>query len=101
MYACTLMSAKYLGLHGTLTWHFNIAQLRKCIDEWCNCVSKGLQYKPTIVQVYIMWINELMLSIIKHHIITSHWCISLIDARSPIDNDDGIQGTRIQTEKCE
>ena len=27
MYTFTLMSTKYLDLHGTLTWHFNIAQL--------------------------------------------------------------------------
>ena len=33
MYTCTFMSAKYPGIHGTLTWNFNLAQLGKCIDE--------------------------------------------------------------------
>ena len=33
VYTCTLMSAKYLGLHGSLTWHFNLVQLRKCINK--------------------------------------------------------------------
>ena len=33
VYTCTLMSEKYLGLHGTLTWNFNIVQLGQCIDE--------------------------------------------------------------------
>ena len=93
VYTCTLMSAKYLGLHGTLTWNFNLAQLGKCIDECYNCISQGLQYKPMIVQVYVMRINEMMLSIIKHHMITNHCCIQLTDARRPTDNDDGFQGT--------
>ena len=33
MYTCTLMNAKYPGLHDTLTWNFNLAQLGQCIDE--------------------------------------------------------------------
>ena len=37
-----------------------------------------------------MRINELILSIIKHHLIIDHLCISLTDARRTIDNDDGL-----------
>ena len=59
------------------SWYFNLGQLRQCIDEWYNYISQGLQYKPTIVRFYIMWIKESMSSIIKHHLIIGHWCIPL------------------------
>ena len=101
-YVCAhLMSATYPGLHDTLTWYFNLVQLKKCIDEWYNCISQGLQYKPMMVQFYNMWINESMSSIIKHHLIIGHWCLPLTDARTQTDNDDGLQGTWVQIDKCE
>ena len=32
-------------------------------------------------------------NIVVHCLITGHWCLLLIDTRSPIDNDNGNQGT--------
>ena len=43
------MSATYLGLHGYLTWYFNLAQLGHHIHDLYHCISEGLQYKPMIV----------------------------------------------------
>ena len=35
-------------------------------------------------------------NIVFHHLITVHWCISLIDARSSTDNENGNQGIGVQ-----
>ena len=40
-----------------------------------------------------MWIEVSRSNIVVHHLITSHWCIPLIDARFPNDNENGNQGT--------
>ena len=40
-------------------------------------------------------------NIVVHRLITGHYCISLTDVRLPTDNDNGNQGTRVQTIKCE
>ena len=48
-----------------------------------------------------MWIEVLRSNIVVHHLIIGHWCLPLIDARSPIDNENGNQGTRVQSNKCE
>ena len=95
------MSARYLGIHGTLTLYFNLSKLRQCIDEWYNYISQRLQYKLKKVWVYIMRINESMSILMKHHMIIGHWCIPLTDVRRSTDNDDELQGTWVQTEKCE
>ena len=47
------------------------------------------------------WIEVLRLNIVVHRLITSHWCIPLTDTRSPIDNENGNQGTRVKSNKCE
>ena len=39
-----------------------------------------------------MWIDVSRSNIIFHRLITSHWCISLTDARYPTYNDNGNQG---------
>ena len=39
-----------------------------------------------------MWIEASRSNIVVHRLITSHWCIPLIDTRYPIDNDNGNQG---------
>ena len=48
-----------------------------------------------------MWIEVARLNIVVHRLITGHWCIPLTDTRSPIDNENGNQGTRVQSNKCE
>ena len=48
-----------------------------------------------------MWIEVSRLNIVVHRLITGHWCILLTDARSPTNNENGNQGTRVQTNKCE
>ena len=40
-------------------------------------------------------------NILVHRLITSHRCISLTDVRSPTDNENGNQGTRVQCKWCE
>ena len=39
-----------------------------------------------------MWIEVSRSNIVVHRLITSHWCISLTDARYPTDNDNGNHG---------
>ena len=48
-----------------------------------------------------MWIEVSRSNIVVHRLITGHWCIPLTYARSPTDNDNGNQCTRVQTNKCE
>ena len=51
-----------------------------------------------------MWIEVSRSNIVVHRLIIGHWCIPLIDARSPTeptDNENGNQGTRVKTNKCE
>ena len=47
-----------------------------------------------------MWIEVSRSNIVVHHLITGHWCIPLTDTRSPTDNENGNQGTRVQSNKC-
>jgi hypothetical protein len=49
--------------------------------------------RSIVVQVYTMWINEPRSNIVRHHLITGHWCISLTNVRQPTNNGDGSQGT--------
>ena len=48
-----------------------------------------------------MWIEVSRSNIVAHRLIISYWCILLTDLRSPIDNENGNQGTIVQTKKCE
>ena len=63
--------------------------------------SRNSSTQTTMSTYPTMWIEVSRLNIIVHHMITFHWCILLTDARSPTNNENGNQGTRVQTNKCE
>ena len=68
----------------------------------CECHQSEKSYTHTAMSTCpTMWIEVSMSNIVGHRLITSQWCIPLTNARSPIDNENGNQGTRVQSNKCE
>ena len=60
--------------------------------SYVECYQYGKSSTQTTTSTCpTMWIEVLRLNIVVHHLITSHWCILLIDTRSPIDNEMGIK----------
>jgi len=54
-----------------------------------------------MVRVYSMQIDVLGLNTMRHHLITGNLCIPLTNTRKTIDDDNGCQGTMVQSNKCE
>ena len=82
---------------------WNLMNTRKIKEvAYVECHKYGKSYTQTVTSTCpTMWIEVSRSNIVVHHLITGHWCIPLTDARSPTDNDNGNQGTRVKTNKCE
>ena len=76
-------------------WHDQGGSISKMPPIWKVFYTTTTSTCPT------MWIEMSRSNIVVHRLIIGHWCIPLIDARSPTDNENGNQGTRVQTNKCE
>ena len=78
----------------------NISTIKEV--EYMECHQAGRSSTQTATSTCpAMRIELLRSNIVVHHLITDHWCILLTYARSPIDNENGNQGTRVQYKKCE
>ena len=76
-------------------WHDQGGSMKRCHPSGRSSTQTATSTCPT------MQIEVSSSNIVVHFLITGHWCIPLTDARSPTDNDNGNQGTRVQTNKCE
>ena len=70
-------------------------EMEATTQESCvyKVMSSSLQYNTPMVQVYIMWINELRSNTMRHRLITVHWGIPLKNARQPTNDESRYQGT--------
>ena len=82
---------------GHESWHLmNTGTIKEVAYVKCHQYGKYSTHTATST-CPTMWIEVLRSNIIVHRMITGHWCIPLTDARSPTDNENGNQGTRVQS----
>ena len=75
-------------------WYLmNIGTIREVAYMECDEVGRSSTW-TIMSRCHTMQIDVSRSNIVVHHLITDHWCISLMDARSPTDNDNGNQGTK-------
>ena len=83
------------------SWNpMNTGTIKEVAYQKCHQFEKSSTQTATST-CPTMWIKVSRSNIVVHHLITGHWCIPLIDARSPTENENGNQGTRVQNHKCE
>ena len=82
-------------------WHLmNTSMIKELAYVECHQAQRS-STKTSTSTCPITRIKVLRSNMMVHRLITSHWCISLIDAISPTNNENGNQGTRVQSNKCE
>ena len=83
------------------SWNLvNIGTIKEVAYMRCHQFGRSSTQSSTSTCPTI-WIELSRSNILVHRLITSHWCIPLTDARSPTDNENWNQGTRVQSNKCE
>ena len=86
---------------GDERWHLmNNGTIKEVAYMTCHQAQRSYT-QTTTSTCPIMRIKVSRSNMKDHRLITDHWCILLTDARSPTDNENGNQGTRVQTNKCE
>ena len=93
---------KYLTYTGTSheSWNLmNTGTIKQVAYKRCHPSGRSSTQTATST-CPTMRIEVSRSNIVVHRLITGHWCIPLTDARSPTDNENGNQGTRVQTNKC-
>ena len=78
----------------------NTGMIKEVAYKKC-CQSGRSSTQTTTSTCPTMQIEVSRSNIVVHRLITGHWCIPLTNARLPTNNENGNQGTRVQTNKCE
>ena len=78
----------------------NTGTIKEVVYMKCHQSGKS-STQTTTSTCPTMWIKVSRSNIVVYRLIIGHWCIPLTDVRSPTDNENGNQGTRVKSNKCE